>query len=279
MRDAILLTLLLVTAPQALQAQRPPVAEHRGDIFLYWGYNRAGYSRSDIHFKGPGYAFTLHHVEARDRPSPFNASLYFDPATITLPQYNYRLGWFFRDRWSLSLGMDHMKYVMVSGQQVRMDGHVDAQRSAQYAMEDGSREVVLDPGLLTYEHSDGLNLLSLDVDRYDALWKSRNGRHALHFFEGLHAGPVIPRTDVRLFGEGINNKFHVAGFGIGAQAGLHLDLFRHVFLRATGKAGWVDMPDVLTTGTSADRARQHFWFWQYAVVVGGQFRLYRCADR
>jgi hypothetical protein len=279
MRTVLLIGLIAMAGPGPAVAQLPAVTAHKGNIFLYWGYNRSGYSWSDIHFDGPGYDLTLRHVEATDRPIPFDPKLYFDPRTLTLPQYNYRLGWFFQDRWSISLGMDHMKYVVVQGQQVRMDGFVDASRSVPHAAAEGSHEVTLDPDLLTYEHSDGLNLLSLDVDHYDPLWQSRNGRHALHVFEGVHAGPVIPRTDVRLFGEGINNRFHLAGYGVGAQVGLHLGFFRHGFLRVIGKAGWIDLPSVLTTGTAEDRASQHFWFWQYAVVLGGQFRLHRSVDR
>ena len=258
-------------------AQLPPVSAHKGNIFLYWGYNRSGYSWSDIHFKGPGYDLTMRHVRAKDRPIPFDPELYFDPRTLTLPQYNYRLGWFFQNRWSFSIGMDHMKYVVVQGQRVRMDGFVDTSRSVPHAAAEGAHEVILDPGLLTYEHSDGLNLLSLDVDHYDALWQSKNGRHALWIFEGVHAGPVIPRTDVRLFGEGVNNDFHLAGYGVGAQTGFHLEFFRHGFLRVIGKAGWIDLPSVLTTGRADDRASQHFWFWQYAAMVGGQFKLHRSA--
>ena len=253
--------------------QGPAGPVPKGSLFVYWGYNRTGYSWSDLHFNGPGYGFTLRHVQAKDRPVPLDLEDYASPNSIWIPQYNYRVGWFLRDDWSLSLGLDHMKYVMVSGQTVRMDGYVEESRSLPYAGAEGSRDVELSPDLLTYEHTDGLNLLSVDLDHYDLLWHSKDERFTVHAFEGVHVGPVIPRTDVRLFGDGVNNKFHLAGYGIGAQAGLHITLFRHVFVRGIGKAGFIDLPSVLTTGTSDDRASQHFWFWQGAVVLGGQFRI------
>jgi hypothetical protein len=249
----------------------PQVPSAKGSFFLHWGYNRAWYSWSDIHFDGPGYDFTLRHVHAADRPVVFSFTNYFHPKQVWIPQYNYRVGWFFRDQWSISLGLDHMKYVVEQDQRVRMDGHVDGVRS--HTIGEGSHEVILTPDFLQYEHTDGLNLLSLDVDHYDLLWNSTNGHHYLRAYEGLHAGPVIPRSDVRLFGEGLNNRFNIAGVGVGTQAGLHFTFFRHFFIRNTLKAGWIDLSHVLTTGTNEDQASQHFWFIQHAVVVGGQFQF------
>lgn len=277
MRPLLLLlcVLSLLAAPAPVQAQAPAAPAPKGSLFLYWGYNRAGFSNSNIHFNGPGYDFTLRHVVANDRPADFSLEGYFAPDQMWIPQYNYRVGWFLRERWSLSLGLDHMKYVMAQNQVVRMDGWVDASRSAEFATEDGSQEVTLTPEFLKYEHTDGLNLLSVDLEHYDGLWGSRNGRQRLHVFEGIHAGPVIPRSDVRLFGEGVNNVFHVAGLGVGAQLGLHFTFLDHFFLRATAKGSWIELPDVLTTGTTEDRASQHFWAYQGSLVFGGQFRIGR----
>lgn len=247
----------------------------KGSFFAYWGYNRAWFSWSDIDFSGDGYDFTLRHVTATDRPSRFDASTYFGPTSVWIPQYNYRLGYRLNERWSLSLGMDHMKYVVRADQTVRMDGYVNSSRSMQYTTNEGSRDVALAADFLQFEHTDGLNLLSLDADHWDLLWRDVRDRARLSLYEGLHAGPVIPRSDVRLFGEGLNNRFNVAGYGIGAQLGLHLSFLRHFFLRNTLRAGMIDLPRVLTTGRDEDHCSQRFWFVQHNIVVGGQFRLFK----
>ncbi|MCB0791595.1 MAG: hypothetical protein H6595_11280 [Flavobacteriales bacterium] len=270
---SIAIGLLIIGAPARLLASGPHAPMPRGSLFLYWGYNRSGYGTSDIHFNGPGYDFTLHRVKAVDRAVAFEAKTYFSPATMWVPQYNYRLGWFITDRFSLSLGLDHMKYFLVTGQEARMTGSIDPTRSEQYAGDDIDQMVVLAPDLVQYEHSDGLNLLSVDLDRYDRIWSGTLGRIMVHAFEGVHVGPVIPRSDVRLFGEGVNNRFHLAGFGLGVQAGVHVTILRYVFLRVTGRAGWIDLPNVLTTGTSEDRAHQNFLFYQGSAELGAQFRF------
>ncbi len=273
MRPLLLLLLTLLPGIAHPGSPLPGAPAPKGSWFVYWGYNRSGYSWSNIHFNGPDYDFTLRHVIATDRPSAFSFNAYFNPHNIWLPQYNYRIGLFLNEHWSLSLGLDHMKYVMVQDQTVRMDGWVANTRSDHYAMADGTHEVKLTKDFLTYEHTDGLNLLCFDMDHYDALWMSRNGRQRLHAFEGAHLGMLIPRSDVRLFGEGVNNVFHIAGVGGGAQLGLHFTFCEHLFLRATARGSWIELPSVLTTGTSEDRASQHFWAYQGNVAFGGQFRL------
>lgn len=235
--------------------------------FVYWGYNRAQFTASNLHFTGPGYDFILHDVVAKDRPEPFSLSGYSSPKNIWIPQYNYRAGWFLNDRWSFSVGLDHMKYVVQEGQSVLLTGTISAERSPTYATSE-THAVRIMPDLLRYEHTDGLNLLSVDADHYDRFWTSTSGRHALHFTEGLFVGPVIPRTDVRLFGEGLNNKFHLAGYGAGAQVGVFGVFFDRFFARADVRAGYIELPSVLTTGTAEDRARQHFWFVQENLVFG-----------
>jgi hypothetical protein len=266
MQRSVLLTWLCVLALGA-SAQSTVTVHLKHRVFLNWGYNRAQFTNSNIHFTGPGYDFILHNVVADDKPEPFSFGNYFNPKNIWIPQYNYRAGWFLSDRWSFSIGLDHMKYVMRNDQDVRITGTISEQRSTQYAGNEEST-VKLTSDFLRYEHTDGLNLLSADADHYDHLLTSANGKHAVFLTEGLFIGPVIPRTDVRLFGEGINNKFHLAGYGAGAQLGLFAVLSDRLFLRAAAKAGYIELPSVLTTGTSEDRARQRFWFVQEYAVLG-----------
>ena len=263
----LILLVALICEILPTRAQAPEKVHLRHRVLLNWGYNRAQYSVSNIHFEGPGYDFILHDVLAHDQPKPFSPAVYLDPADLSLPQYNYRAGWFPNDHWSFTIGMDHMKYVMTQGQSARITGSISSERSQHYAGSE-EHEVTLTEDFLMYEHTDGLNLVSIDADHYRRLWDSNNGKHALFLTEGAFIGPVIPRSDVRLFGEGINNEFHLAGYGAGAQLGMMAVLHDRIFLRAAAKGGYIELPDVLTTGTSEDRARQRFWFVQEYAVLG-----------
>ena len=121
---------LFFLLPQTASSQNP-AAGHRFSwfaqpdsgsrfqrFFFYWGYNRATFAKSDIHFSGPDYDFTLFDVVAKDRPTKFNFKTYFSPTSITIPQYDYRFGFFLTRHFAISIGMDHMKYVVTNDQTV-----------------------------------------------------------------------------------------------------------------------------------------------------------------
>lgn len=42
--------------------EKPEPLTKKGQMFVFWGWNRAGFSNSDIRFKGNGYDFTLNNV-------------------------------------------------------------------------------------------------------------------------------------------------------------------------------------------------------------------------
>ena len=90
-------------------------AKHKGDIYLYWGWNRALYSNSDIHFIGENFNFRLENVKSHDVPSS-DISNYINPFNITIPQTNFRVGYFIQDNYAISAGFDHMKYVVEPGE-------------------------------------------------------------------------------------------------------------------------------------------------------------------
>jgi len=87
-------------------------SSNKGSVYLYWGYNRAWFSRSDIHFSAPDYDLTFYKLKAQDQPTKFTFNNYFNPENITVAQYNFRLGYFVTGNLHLSIGVDHMKYVV-----------------------------------------------------------------------------------------------------------------------------------------------------------------------
>ena len=72
---------------------------NKGKFYVYWGWNRGTFSNSDIRFKGENYDFTLSDVSANDRPTPFGLNPYFRIDRITIPQTNYRIGYFFKENY------------------------------------------------------------------------------------------------------------------------------------------------------------------------------------
>ncbi len=82
--------LLAINGVSAQESETNDVLiSRKGQFHVYWGWNVSSYTNSDITFKGDDYNFTLDDVEAFDRPTPFNAHDYFNPAQLTIPQFNF----------------------------------------------------------------------------------------------------------------------------------------------------------------------------------------------
>ncbi len=246
---------------------------NKGKFYVYWGWNRAAYSKSDIHFTGDNYDFTLYDVKAQDRPTTFG-TLYFKPAKMTIPQYNFRLGYFFHDNWNISFGIDHMKYVMNQNQKVNITGMIDEEGSPFNGQYD-NEPVILTEDFLTFEHTDGLNYANIEIRRFDnlahlGLTKSGSGID-FNITEGLGAGVLYPKTNTKLLGKERYDEFHLAGFGTGAMVGLNITFFDFFFIQNELKAGYINMNDIRTTASKSDKAKQSFWYAQQNLVFGFVF--------
>ncbi len=246
--------------------------DKKGELYLYWGYNRALYSNSDITFTGSNYDFTLTDVVAKDRQTEFAVDPYLNPAAFTIPQYNYRFGYYFKSRWSLSLGMDHMKYVMPQDQMVKINGFIN-EPSSVYQGEFSDQNISLVESFLTFEHTDGLNYLSLEAEHFTNLYRF-NQKHSINIYGGAGGGMLIPKSNVKLMGFDRHDVFHVAGFGLSAKAGINVTLWRFFFIQTELKGGYINMGDILVRpGDVVDRSSQDFWFTQWNFVIGGYISL------
>lgn len=243
----------------------------KGSFYIYWGWNRAAYTKSDISFSGDYYNFTLHNVIANDRQSPYRTNIYLNPGEMTIPQYNLRLGYYFKDKYQISLGVDHMKYVMKNDQTVKMDGHIENSGTPYDGVYNNS-DKVLTRDFLLFEHTDGLNYLNAEIRRSDRIWGKKWFTLSTNY--GLGLGALMPRTNTTLLNNPRYDEFHLAGWGFGIVGAVRMNFFKYFFIQSEAKYGFVDMPDIRTTMHTSDRAKQHFWFMQYNITFGAQFQLF-----
>ena len=124
----------------------------KGVMFVFWGWNRAGFSKSDIVFKGNDYNFALHNVVAHDRPSDLSWD-YINPGEVSKPQFNFRFAYFIKDNLALVGATDHMKYVMDQDQTVDITGNISNPVYA--SMIQNGKIDLSDEKFLTFEHTDG----------------------------------------------------------------------------------------------------------------------------
>ena len=248
---------------------------NKGKFFVYWGWNWASYSDSDIRFKGSDYDFTLSDVTAQDTPSKFTFSKYFGIKNLTKPQTNFRIGYFFKENYTIAIGVDHMKYVVDNDQFVDIDGNINT-GNVKYDGTYNGQQVQLTEDFLRLEHTDGLNYINVDLYRFDNVdhWFGLDSKNLkINLTEGFGAGVLYPKTDTTLLGKERHDDYHISGWGVSLGAGLNITFLKHFYIQADYKIGYINMPDIKTSLSSVDSASQSFYFFQNNILIGGRFRL------
>jgi len=284
-------------AQEEVAIQDKYTAHNKGKFFVMWGGNRESYSKSDVTFKGKDYNFTVDNMAAHDKPKGWHVD-YINPVNMTIPQTNLRLGYFFSDHYSVTIGVDHMKYVMSQNQTANVTGNINlpADQAGSYyngvynntpvdmslhgAQEGGFDQGAAQgnpPAFLMYEHTDGLNYVNTEVSRHDDIskWFSLPNidKVQINLTEGLGAGVLYPKTNTTLLGKERHDDFHVSGYGVSAKAGINFTFYKHFYIQGELKGGYIDMHDIKTTVSNEDSASQHFLYFQRIVAVGGIFRI------
>ena len=255
-------------------------AHNKGKFFVSWGGNRESYTKSDVTFTGKDYNFTIDNMAARDKPKGWHID-YINPMRMTIPQTNFRLGYFVSDHYSVTVGVDHMKYVMTQNQIANVTGAINLPIGDAGAIHNGiySNTPVnfADETFLIYEHTDGLNYVNTEISRHDdisSLFKITNtDKIQVNLTEGVGVGVLYPKTNTTLLGKSRHDDFHVAGYGTSVKAGLNITFFKHFYIQGELKGGYINMQDIRTTQSNDDKASQDFFFFQRIIAFGGIFRI------
>lgn len=260
---------------EIVEAPEKYTAHNKGKFYIFWGGNRANYTKSDIRFVGKDYDFTIYDVEAHDKPKGWHID-YINPSRMTIPQTNFRMGYFISDHYNISIGFDHMKYVMYNDRRVHYSGYYP--NAGSYNENPNADELTLAEDFLLFEHTDGLNYVNTEFSRVDDISKLfsktlNTDKLQINLTEGLGGGFIYPKTNTTLLDKERYDQFHVAGFGLSAKAGLNLTFLKYFFIQAELKGGYIEMNDIRTTQSKDDHAEQHFWFLQRTIAFGGIFRI------
>jgi hypothetical protein len=237
-------------------------------VYFAWGYNRGYHSNTDVKFSTPDGTFTVHNTVSRDRPSPFNVKDYFLPQNMSIPQYNMELGVMFNKKWGMELKQDHMKLVFDNSRPYEITGNYNHQVvvnnpnptnewDEQIPVDFSVAQANKDATWLQFEHSDGYNYVSLGAVYNQNLFKTQNQKFSIDARLGAGAGLMVPKTkvmmhqDQRWNWEGLDNKFHIAGGGVHAEAKIRFTFWEKVFIQAATRGTYIKVKDALVDGSSA----------------------------
>lgn len=241
----------------------------KGTFYVLWGYNRDWYAKSTIHFKNDGdpnlqnekgvYDFTLYNVTAADRPQFDRIK---DVKNITVPQFNFRIGYYFNDKkdQGFELNYDHAKYVVNDWQTARIKGSAFGNSF--------DKDTVLNPSYFHFEHTDGANFWLFNYMKRFKLYQSKNEKNNIGFIVKPGVGFVYPRTDVTLFGNRVNNRWHISGVCAGIEAGIRTELLKHLTIELTGKGVYADYFAIIVQGKGNGQAKQKMWAVEAILNIG-----------
>ncbi len=262
MRIVITVVLFSLISPTAFSQSHDRLLK---GMYFQWGYNTEWYTKSNIHFSMPnGTDFTLHNAKAKNRPDL--DAIYKKPKDISIPQYNYRLGFYLNKSHSraIELNFDHAKYIVTDGQLVHVSGTIDGKPV------DG--DSILNPQtFLHFEHTDGANWLHINYVHQQTILMTKNKKHPLiNFIWKAGAGINIPRTDFTWRGDRFNNDFHVAGYNISVEAGARIYPLKKFFFEFTAKSGYVRYINALSNSNAQKgiRVRHGFGYLELIGLIG-----------
>ncbi len=239
-------------------------------MYMQWGYNKEWYTNSTIRFKlSNGDLFTLHNAKAHDKPDL--DAIYKNPVEISIPQYNYRLGFYLNDSHTkaIELNFDHIKYVVTDGQTLHVTGKINGQQVDGDSTLDSDR-------FLHLEHTDGGNLLHINyVQQKTVLMNKAKKRPLVNLIWKAGAGINIPRTDFTYRGDRYNNDFHIAGYNLSGEAGARLYISKRFFIEGTGKTGYVRYINALanTNTDKGNRVTHGFGYLEFIGLFGYDFKF------
>lgn len=277
-RFIVIASLFLLPLSGAAQSRKKQKVSHaKGTLFGYWGYNRSGYTKSDLRFQGPGYDFTLSGAVAHDNPSTVTADAYLNPRNITVPQFNARIGYYFAHHWAFSMGYDHMKYIFKDGNEVLLSGTIapGVDPETNWSGIYNAQPVTTNREQFHYENSNGLNYLRLELTRTDLLYAAGSkDQFGISSNLGVSAGSLLSFNDFTFAGQKNTATVSMSGYGLSAHAGLRFEFFKHVFLGTNISGGFHHQLKVRTRQNDPTSfARQKYGYYEYNAVIGFLFYI------
>ena len=205
---------------------------YKGELYLSWGYNKEWYTHSDVKVSQPsiGNDYVLNNVAAHDHPGWDYQLL---QKAISIPQYNYRLGYFFKGNsgWGWEVNFDHTKLILSDGQRVQLTGTMEGKKidtSLVYSAQNG----------FFYFLNNGANFLLFNaVHRWK--WVSDNKeRIKIYAIAKAGIGPVIPHVENSFFFEKNKPHFQLGGWNTGLEGDIRVVFYKYAYLEYANKVDY-----------------------------------------
>ena len=230
-----------------------------GSIYFSWGYNEETYTHSTLHVKqeGMGNDYELIHVHAQDHQGWNDGVLH---KALTIPQYNYRLGYYFNEKQDLAieLNFDHTKYIISGMQNIHLKGtlnHRVVDSTIYWSDQNGDY----------YYLNNGANFFLFNLVKRLGLYHTHSNNIRLDLTGKAGIGPVIPHVQNSFFGYVNNQQFQLGGWNTGVELALRLTIMKYGFLEFSQKLDYARYSHLLIND---GRASQNFGTYETILSIG-----------
>ncbi|HTA26170.1 MAG TPA: hypothetical protein VK809_00155 [Bacteroidia bacterium] len=184
------------------------------------------------------------------------------PATI--PQYNYRIGYFFNKKQDLAieLNFDHTKYIVAQGYNVIVSGTLHGRTV--------DTTVNINNSTLRYFLNNGANFFLFNLVKKFTLFSTKDKKFRIDGLVKAGVGPVVPHVDNTIFGNDNRRQFQLGGWNTGVEATIKVVLFQHIYLEYCNKLDYARYSGLEIYGGTAHQA---FGTYENIANVGYTFHF------
>ena len=199
-----------------------------GEFYFSWGYNTEWYTHSSVKINQPSLEnnYRFDHVQGHDHRG-WDEGLF--SKALTIPQYNYRIGFLFGDKKDLGIeiNFDHTKFIFPDG-----PAHIKGTLNGRSV--DSTVNFTRENGFYYYLNN-GANFLLFNIVKRWHWTTNKKENIKLDALGKFGIGPVIPHVDNGFFGKSNDADFQFGGWNTGVEGALRSTFFKHIYLELAGK--------------------------------------------
>ena len=271
MRIVLLLLILIGFSAQGeaqIRKHKKKRSTNAGTLFVDFGLNREGFFNSRLHLVGQDYDFTLKNVKGYDQLN--KGYVGFD-----LSQFSGRIGYYFKNKWALAIGVNRFNYYMADQNDVLLNGRIESGVDTSWSGTYYDQPITTSRAQFDYCYSKGLYFIRIDLTRSFDLFEVGSKRQlALTGMAGISAGPVITSTQMLFAQQQTAKTTALSGYSLGINASLRLEFFKHFFIQAESMLGFAHVLNAHTRSNDRNQyARQTLGYYTGNFTVGALFYL------
>jgi hypothetical protein len=263
---------VIAIAPLISSAQEKK-EKRKHEFYFSWGYNTEWYTHSNLHISQPslGNDYIFENVRAHDHRG-WDGQFFTE--ALSIPQYNYRLGYFINEKKQLAIeiNFDHTKYIFADNQMVHIKGTVNGKGYDGNVLFKENPEAGADSSSY-YFLNNGANFLLFNLVKRWHFISNKKETIKIDALAKAGIGPVIPHVQNKFFDQRPNDQgFQFGGWNIGVEGAVRATFFNYVYLEYTNKLDYARYSGLqIYEGT----AKQAFGTYEMILNLGVTFPVGR----